>query len=188
MRPARYLALLGLPLAFVGCAAVPPSGPSVYALPAQGKNLQAFQGEDLSCRNYAQNAVGPAVAQQQQANNAAVGTAAAGTALGAAAGALIGSAGAAAGAGAAVGAGVGLLAGSAIGANQAQASSYGLQERYDVAYAQCMASNGNSVQAPPPRVVAYPAYPGYYGYPYPYYGPTVAFGYYGGYGRYYRRY
>jgi hypothetical protein len=87
-----------------------------------------------------------------------------------------------------VGAGVGLLAGSAIGANQAQAAGFSLQERYDVAYAQCMTSRGNSVQAPPPRVVAYPYPYGYYGYPAPYWGPTIGFGYYGGWGRgYYGR-
>lgn len=178
------LALL-LPVALAACTVAPPTGPSIYAMPAKGKDLAQFHGEEGNCRNYAQAQIGgsnPAGA----ANQAAVGSAAIGTALGAAAGALIGSAGGAAGAGAAVGAGAGLLTGSAIGANNAQASGAGLQERYDIAYAQCMSSAGNTIAAPqaPSVVYAAPTY-GYavpYAYPaYPYYwGPSVSLGFYGG--------
>jgi hypothetical protein len=57
----------------------------------------------------------------------AAGSSVAGTALGAAAGALLGAAGGSPGTGAAIGAGTGLLAGSAVGANNAQVSSYSLQ-------------------------------------------------------------
>jgi hypothetical protein len=160
-------------------------------MPGKGKDLQAFQGEDANCRNYAAASIGNGT-PQQAANEAAVGSAAVGTALGAAAGALIGSAGGAVGAGAAIGAGAGLLAGSAVGASNAQAAGLGLQQRYDIAYSQCMASSGNSVAAPQAPVVAYGypayAYPAYgypaYGYPayaYPY--PAVGLGFYGGYGR-----
>ena len=93
--------------------------------------------------------------------------------------------GGAAGTGAAIGAGTGLLAGSAIGAGNARVSSAGLQSRYDVAYAQCMVSAGNRIEAPPPIYAgyagpyaypsyAYPAYP--YDGPYWGYGPRVSFG------------
>lgn len=173
----RRLALL-LPLGLGACAVVPPAGPSLVALPPKGKELATFQNEDASCRNYANGQIGFGT-PQEAANQAAVGSAVVGTALGAAAGALIGSAGGAAGAGAAVGAGTGLLVGSAIGGNNAQASSRSLQQRYDAAYAQCMTSNGN-------ELVAEPSPPAYYGgpyaypYPYPYYypGPAVSFGFY----------
>ncbi|SDB65857.1 glycine zipper family protein [Belnapia rosea] len=184
MTPARaYIALI-LPLSLAACAVAPPTGPSFYAMPAKGKDMAQFQGEDLNCRNYAQASIG-GTTPAQASNQAAVGSAVVGTALGATAGALLGAAGGAAGTGAAVGAGAGLLTGSAIGANNAQTSSGNLQGRYDVAYAQCMTSAGNTVQAPPPAIAAYPV-PAYgyavpYAYPaYPYWGPSVSFGVYGG--------
>ncbi len=198
MCSARPLALLGT-LALTACAVAPPSGPTVLATPPEGKNLGEFQREDASCRNYASSQIGYGT-PAQGANQAAIGSAALGTALGAAAGALLGSAGAAAGTGAAIGAGTGLLAGSAIGTNNAQASGYALQQRYDVAYTQCMASAGNRVQAatvaPPPPGIAYPAYPYYYGgypyyggyspyywgYPYYGYGPSISLGFFGSFG------
>ena len=189
MQTARAALALLVPLSLGACTVAPPTGPTVLAVPNQGKDMQTFQAEDLSCRNYAAAQIGgttPAGA----ANQSAVGSAAVGTALGAAAGALLGAAGGAAGTGAAIGAGTGLLAGSAVGAGNAQVSSGSLQQRYDMAYTQCMASVGNGVQAPPPAVVAYPApYPAYgYGYPYayPYYGPSLSFGYYRGWGGYRR--
>jgi Glycine-zipper domain len=187
------IAALAASLVLGACAVVPPSGPTLLATPPEGKNLDRFQSEEGNCRNYASAQIGYGT-PQQAANQAAVGSAVAGTALGAAAGALIGSAGGAAGAGAAVGAGTGLLVGSAVGGNNAQASSHGLQARYDQSYAQCMASAGNRVEpgyrpgyvgapayvygAPYVAPYAYPAYP-YYGPAYGY-GPSVSFGFYGG--------
>jgi hypothetical protein len=163
------LALLGLG----ACAVAPPTGPTLVATPPQGKDLARFQQEDFGCRSYASAQIGGG-SPAQAANQSAVGSAAIGTALGAAAGALLGAAGGSAGTGAAIGAGSGLLLGSAVGANNAQASAGGLQGAYDTAYAQCMASNGNTVQAPPPAVVAAaPAYPGpYTAWPYGYYAPA----------------
>lgn len=180
--PVHAGVLVGV-LALGACAVVPPSGPTVLAMPPKGKGLDRFQAEEGQCRNYASGQIGYGT-PQQGANQAAVGSAVAGTALGAAAGALLGSAGGAAGAGAAIGAGTGLLAGSAIGGSNAQASGYGLQTRYDQAYAQCMASVGNQVQAAYSAPLslgyaapyAYPAYP-YYGPGYPYYGPGYGYGY-----------
>jgi hypothetical protein len=69
-------------------------------------------------------------------------SAAVGTALGAAAGAALsgGSGGAAA-----FGAGGGLLAGSLVGAGNASTSLYDTQQRYDIAYIQCMYAKGHQV-------------------------------------------
>jgi hypothetical protein len=178
-----YVALLGT-LALGACVVPPPTGPNVIAMPPQGKDLGAFQQDDAVCRQYASQQIGgqsPSEAAQQSAINSA----AVGTALGAVAGAMVGSASGNVGAGAAVGAGGGLLVGSAAGAGAAQASGANLQQRYDVAYAQCMASKGDAVSAvPSPPVYPYPAYaypyPPAYAYPYPYAYPSVDFGYYWG--------
>jgi hypothetical protein len=170
-------------LALSACAVAPPQGPSVMALPPQGKSFEVFQQDDYICRGFAGQQTGGANAQQA-ANNAAVGSAIVGTALGAGVGAALGSVGGAVGAGAAIGGATGLLAGSAIGANNAAAAGGNLQARYDVAYTQCMVSKGDTVQGNPGGYYAegyptgyYPgyAYPGYY-----YGGPSVVIG--GGWG------
>ncbi len=173
-------------LALSACAVAPPQGPSVMALPAQGKSFEAFQQDDMACRGYATQQTGGASATQA-ANNSAVGSALLGTALGAGVGAALGSVGGAVGAGAAIGGATGLLAGSAIGAGNAQASGGNVQARYDTAYTQCMYSRGDSVQGAPSGYAAGygygPAYPAYYPAPYygpGYFGPTVVVG--GGWG------
>ncbi|HEY0185270.1 MAG TPA: glycine zipper family protein, partial [Rhodopila sp.] len=80
------------------------------------------------------------------------------TLLGAGLGAAIGG-----GRGAAIGAGAGALGGTAIGAGPSQNAQYSLQQRYDLAYAQCMYSRGNQVPGyqPPPGPPPPPP-PGYY--------------------------
>ena len=168
-------------LAVSACTVAPPPGPAVMAMPGQGKTLEAFQQDDMGCRQYATQQTGgasPAVA----ANQSAVGSAVVGTALGAAAGAALGSLGGAVGAGAAIGAATGLVAGSAVGANNAAIAGGSVQQAYDISYAQCMTASGNTVQAPPagygyggyPYASGYPApYPYGYSAPYPaYYGPA----------------
>ncbi|TAL97803.1 MAG: glycine zipper family protein, partial [Paraburkholderia sp.] len=35
-----------------GCAVVPPSGPSIVALPRSGEPLNQFQQDDYACRDY----------------------------------------------------------------------------------------------------------------------------------------
>lgn len=143
------------------CAIPPPSGPSITALPPAGKDFAQFQREDFACQQTAFHAIGGG-GPQVAANQAALGSAVVGTALGATAGALLGAASGNAGAGAAVGAGVGLLGGSAVGAGQAQAGSFGLQRRYDVVYAQCMAAAGNTIQEPRAVVTVVEPAPYYY--------------------------
>ena len=179
-RARALLLILGV-LGLAACAVSPPTGPAVLALPPEGKDLVRFQQEDTGCRGYAQHQIGYG-SPLQAGNQNALGSAAVGTAVGAAAGAAIGAAAGAAGTGAAVGAGAGLLARAAVGASNASASALTLQRLYDTAYAQCMAANGNRVQsfawAYPPY--GYPdAFLAYYG---PWFGPPVAFGFFGGVG------
>lgn len=176
------VALLALAaLALTACAVPPPHGPSVMALPPAGKAFPQFQQEDGTCQQAAAASLG--LNSGQAPAQAAMGSAAIGTALGAAAGGLIGAATGNFGAGAAIGAGTGLIAGSAVGLGAAQNTSLSLQERYDVTYAQCMASYGNSVQ---PLQVAIPV--PVYAPPYPYWGPRVGVGYGWGYRRPYGGY
>jgi hypothetical protein len=78
------------------------------------------------------------------------------------------------GRGAAIGAGTGLLAGSLVGASNAGRAGGAVQDRYDMAYAQCMKARGNIVEdsAPPVReVVVYERPRPVYVAPSPYYAP-----------------
>ncbi|WP_158905953.1 glycine zipper family protein [Burkholderia sp. L27(2015)] len=174
LRTLRIALPVGLiAVALTGCAVIPPNGPSVVALPPNGKPLGVFQQEDYTCRDYAfrsDNAPAPS----HDTIPDGVRSSAIGTVGGAAAGALIGAAAGDAGIGAGIGAGAGLLFGSAVGANGAQATSASLQARYDAAYAQCMASKGNRISQPTvyttvpvyaPAPVAYAPGPVVYGYP-----------------------
>jgi hypothetical protein len=182
MRRVMSFAALAAPIALGACAVAPPAGPTVTAMPGQGKSFEAFQQDDATCRGWATQQTG-GLQPAQAANGAAVGSAVLGTALGAAAGAAIGSVGGAVGAGAAIGAATGLLAGSAVGAGPAQASAGNVQYRYDQSYAQCMSAQGNSVQMPQPAYAGgYPGgYGGYGGYGYPYGYPAYPYGYAPGY-------
>jgi hypothetical protein len=179
MKTRTSIALLAAGFSLSACVVAPPTGPQVVAMPAEGKTLSQFQNDDYTCRSYASQQTGNA-SPAHAANQSAVGSAVVGTALGAAAGAALGAASGSAGTGAAIGAGSGLLLGSLIGAGNASASADDLQQRYDVAYAQCMTTQGNKIEAPPPPppepepqpVYMYaPPPPPYYYYPEPYYGP-----------------
>jgi hypothetical protein len=121
-----------------GCATVPPSGPSVLVLPGGSKSFEQFRADEADCRHYAGGQAG--MSAEQASADSAVKSAAVGTAVGAAAGALIGGRD-----GAAVGAGTGLIVGSAAGAGAAGASARTLQQRYDIAYQQCMYAKGHRV-------------------------------------------
>lgn len=164
-----------------GCAVQPPVGPTVMALPPPGKSLANFQRDDYDCRNYASEAIAYQVHGATATNPGATG-AVLGTLGGAALGAAIGAAAGNAGAGAAIGAGTGLVGGTAVGANQAGATQYSLQQNYNIAYTQCMYSRGDSVRSPPPGYpygyYSPPAYGYPYGYPYafgayPFFAPSI---------------
>jgi len=166
------LAAAGL---LAGCAQ-PPLGPTVAVMPAANKPFPVFQQEDGYCRQFAQ---AQTAGTAEAANNAQVGTAVIGTVLGAGLGAALGG-----GRGAAVGAGAGALGGTAVGANQAERGAYSAQQRYNIAYSQCMYSYGNQVQGParyyvpayppPPPPGAYYPPPGAYAPPPPPPGPPPA--------------
>ena len=130
-----------------------PSGPTVLAVPGQGKTLEAFQQDDAVCRQYASEHV--SYAQAQAGSQSATGSAVLGTGIGAALGTALGAVTGDPGTGAAFGAAGGLLAGGSSGSSAAQASSAGLQRQYDMAYLQCMVTKGNTAPG------AYAA-PGYY--------------------------
>jgi outer membrane lipoprotein SlyB len=133
----RLLSVAAL-LALAACVTVP-SGPSMMSLPGSGKSFDQFRADDYDCRQYASVQAG-GTTPNQAAVNSGVTSAAVGTAVGAAAGALIDGR-----SGAGVGAGVGLLTGSLAGSGAANTSSYGLQQRYDIGYTQCMYAKGHKV-------------------------------------------
>ena len=158
----RAILFFSVAVLLAGCASVP-TGPSVAVMPPPGKPFEVFQGDDSSCRQWAQAQIGGTspgeTANQNTAAGAVIGTLA-GAGLGAALGAISGNAGA----GAAIGGATGLVAGTAIGSNQGAYSGYSLQRRYDIAYQQCMYARGNVIPssgrryyyyAPPPPPPAY---------------------------------
>ena len=125
-------------LTVTGCASMP-NGPSVMVLPGTGLSFKQFRNDDAICQQYASFQVG-GTSPNQAGINSGVTSAVVGTALGAAAGGAIGG-----GSGAAIGAGSGLVAGSLVGTGIAGNSMYSVQQRFDVAYIQCMYAKGHQV-------------------------------------------
>jgi hypothetical protein len=140
--PSKSTISITLAALLAGCATVP-TGPSVMALPGSGKTFQQFRMDDAACRQYALAQIGGKTAAQA-GNESFVNSAALGTVVGTVVGAAIGAA-ANGGRGAGVGAAGGLAMGSMIGSGEAQASAYDAQDRYDIAYIQCMYANGERV-------------------------------------------
>jgi hypothetical protein len=139
----RWLTIpLAVMLGLSGCQPTVPTGPTIAVMPGKYKSLAQFQNDDAVCRNFAQN---QSYQPAPTGLSSPVGTAAATTVGGTAAGALLGAAGGNAGMGAAIGAGVGLLGGAALGAHKSREQSGNMQQSYNIAYAQCMATKGNSV-------------------------------------------
>ena len=171
-RSPRTIAVVASSCAVAACAVPPPRGPTVMALPREGQSLTVFQQQDQQCRNHAAAAIG-FLPPGQGGTQAAVGSAAVGTVLGAAAGAAIGAAAGNPGAGAAIGGATGLVGGTAVGANNAAASEFDLQTRYNIAYSQCMYAFGNTVTNPP---VAYAFGGPWYGSADPWGGPWYDWG------------
>lgn len=150
--------VLAATLLLGACATVPPSGPSVMVLPGSNKTFDQFRMDDYECRQYASSQLG-GVTSEQASTQSGVKSAAIGAGVGAVAGALLGGH-----QGAGEGAAAGLIVGSAAGAGTAQSSSETLQQRYNIAYQQCMYSKGNQVPiegrfAPRPSEYASPPPP-----------------------------
>ena len=139
--------LMAATVLLAGCV-TPPMGPSVNVMPGPNKPFEVFQQDQSICQQYANQQVAGGA---EQANNQQVLTGVVGTVLGAGLGAAIGG-----GRGAAIGAASGAVAGTAVGSGPAQQAQYSLQQRYDMAYSQCMYSRGDQVPgygapaAPPP--------------------------------------
>lgn len=131
----------GLALALGGCATAP-TAPNVMVLPGSQKSPDQFQADANFCQQQAQTLLAN---DAQAANNQAVANAAIGTVVGAVAGALIGQGSYNPSAAAGWGAGTGLLIGSTVGGGNSQAASYSMQQRFDIAYVQCMYQRGNQV-------------------------------------------
>jgi peptidoglycan hydrolase-like protein with peptidoglycan-binding domain len=148
--------IAGLTLvAMLSSCAAQPIGPTVQVMPAPGKPFDLFAQEEGGCKVYAQGQIAGAV---DQANNSAVGAAVLGTVLGAGLGAAVGG-----GRGAGIGAASGAVVGTGVGTGNSGNAQMTIQQRYDIAYSQCMYSKGNQVpgfeMAPPPapEPVAAPA-------------------------------
>ncbi len=139
------IASLTLLSALCSCA-TQPIGPTVQVMPAAGKPFEKFAQEEEGCKAYAQGQIAGAV---ERANNNAVAAGVLSTALGAGLGAAIGG-----GNGAAVGASSGAVVGTGLGADSSAAAQGTIQQRYDVAYSQCMYSHGNQVPGFQPAPVA----------------------------------
>ena len=151
MKSFKSLALCGTALMLSACASTP-MGPTVRALPAQGKPFEQFQMEQASCKQYAADQVR---GQAESANSQGLLEGLAGTALGAGLGAAVGG-----GQGAAIGAAAGAVAGTAVGSSTSSQQHKGIQQQYNDAYVQCMVAKGNQVQqpvvyAPPQTTVIY---------------------------------
>lgn len=132
------LIVLSVVVSLAACVNIP-LGPSVMVLPGVGKNFDQFRGDDYLCRQFANQQTNYET-PKNSAVSSGMESAALGAALGAAAGAALGG-----GRGAAVGAGMGLLGGGLAGSGSAQSSGSISQERYDIAYIQCMYANGHRV-------------------------------------------
>jgi hypothetical protein len=139
----RTCSLLLISSLLLGACATVPAGPSVMALPGSGKPFDAFQSDDVVCRQWA--AQQAATTPERAGGLATAEGAGIGTLLGAGLGAALGAIGHNPGLGAAVGAGGGLVAGSALGAGAGQRAANEVQRRYDAAYEQCMYAKGNQV-------------------------------------------
>ena len=127
---------LGSILLLAACAQTP-MGPTVAVMPGPNKPFDQFMGDQALCKQYAE---GQVAGQAENANMRAVGAAALTTALGAGLGAAIGG-----GRGAGIGAASGALGGAGIGAYSSDHANMTIQQRYDVAFSQCMYSRGNQV-------------------------------------------
>jgi uncharacterized protein YcfJ len=129
----RFFGLVCL-VGLTACVSAP-KGPRVAVMPTPGKPLELFAAEDQYCRSYAQQSLGP-----DTRGETAVGSAVVGALLGAAVGsAMSGRHHNNTGAGAATG----LMMGTMIGAGNSAEEGRTSQQRYDIAYEQCMVSKNN---------------------------------------------
>ena len=137
MTKAKLVAALAAAVLLPSACVQQPTSPTVAVMPAPYKPFEVFQQDQTACMQYGNQMVAGGA---NSANNQAVGTAAVGTVLGAGLGAAVGG-----GPGAAIGAASGAVVGTAVAAPPAAGAQAGLQQRYDLAYEQCMYAKGNQV-------------------------------------------
>ena len=141
MQASRVVIVCGSVLSLAACASTP-MGPTVLAVPPQGKPFEQFQGDQYACKQYADEQVR---GQAESANTTGVLEGVGGTILGAGLGAAIGG-----GRGAAIGAAGGAVAGTGVGATTSGHQQRGIQVQYNEAYEQCMVGKGNQIERPAP--------------------------------------
>jgi hypothetical protein len=120
-------------------------GPTVAVMPGPNKSFDAFQSDQLVCKQFAEQSVS---GQAQNANLRGVGAAALTTALGAGLGGAIGG-----GSGAGIGAASGAVAGGGLGAVTSSNQQRSIQDQYNIAFAQCMFARGNQVPSMGPMMM-----------------------------------
>jgi hypothetical protein len=151
-RDTGLTAVLAAALALTGC--VGPIGPAPQLVPPPSS--PAAVSADMRCRQYADTQIAPL---RDQANANTVGSTLLGAGLGAALGAAVGG-----GRGAGIGAASGAVVGTGVGAANAQNAAMGLQQQYDMYYANCMAAQSGpppGMPAPPPAGAPVPPPPRY---------------------------
>ena len=156
MRKIAKLLVAGTAVVLLAGCATRPVGPTVAVYPSPNKPFEVFQRDQFECGQYASSTV---AGGEQAVNNNAIGATVVGSALGLALGAATGS-----GRVATEGAVAGGVVGAAVGANETARGQFGLQQRYNIAYSQCMYSRGNQVAGyrpygPPPGYYAPGNYP-----------------------------
>ena len=168
----------------------PPYADSSAPPQANADQAREERSRDLFCRRDAAARTGyvtPGQAARDTRTSSQIG----GTLGGAALGAIIGGASHNAGAGALIGAGAGLIAGTAIGSDNARYAAADVDRAYSDAYYACMdeaddrgRDGRDYAYGPPPARTAYGPPPAYYA-PYPayyppyyrpYYGPSISLG------------
>lgn len=132
----KAAAILTPVLLLTACAQTP-MGPTVGVMPGPNKPFDVFQMDQATCKQYAETEV---AGQAKNENMRAIGAAALTTALGAGLGAAIGG-----GYGAGIGAASGVLGGTGVGAMASDRGNQTIQQRYDIAFSQCMYTRGNQV-------------------------------------------
>lgn len=126
--------------------------PTIPVMPGANKPFDQFAADQQTCQAYANSQTAPMAAQ---ANNQAAGGALLTTVLGAGLGAAFGG-----GRGAAIGAASGAVVGTSMAARNSSMAGMGIQQQYDIFYAQCMSARGNQVPGFAPNQYALPPYPG----------------------------
>ena len=152
---------LSLSALLAGCSPVAfqPPGPSVTVLPTPNKPFEVYAQDHATCKQFASAEV---AGTADQANIRTVTEAGTNMVLGAAIGGA---------AGGGIGAGIGAAAGAAGGAwfasNDTPWGVYGIQNRYDAAFMECMYAKGDQI----PKITnGYSGYPAGWGTPFRYYG------------------